>query len=195
MSARNNFEKFTSIFVARNSPPDNGQLGPQPRGASAAARSVIAQQNVVAAAAATAPAIAVDFSAIYGNAAVPSALVKAEDALYLIASVPSNIGPEARKHMAVAMVNTFTSRMGAKPEDVVNDATAKIEALEAHITTTSTQARDFAARTEGEIAGLQQQIEQKRQAVLASKQQQAGAVQCCRNESQRLSAILSYLNP
>jgi hypothetical protein len=134
----------------------------------------------------------IDFDAIYRQNAVPKAAVTAEEALEMIASVPENLAPQNKKRMAAALVNAIATRQGATAAVAAADASAKIAALETHVNTLLKQAGEFANRTQAEIEALQRQIEQKRQAVEASNTQNTDLAQACRNESERLRAVIGY---
>jgi len=135
-----------------------------------------------------------DFGGIYQVAALPSTPFSAEQTLEMIQSFPANL-PLDMKRMAVnATISTMGKTLGVTPESIVADASRKLAALAAYETDHTKQAEAFVATAEAEIDNLLAQVEEKRQAILVTRQQDAAVRAQCDAEADHLDDILEFFS-
>jgi hypothetical protein len=191
MSIRNTFSKVASVFVEippqqnkgthDNSKPDN-------------LLSALGLSRVVASPAplVQVPDVPLDLPNIYRQFNVPVVAFVAEQALDLIDSIPHERAPNARRQMARGMLSALSRSTGVGPRDVAADASAKIAALDGYARDVSRQTENQIQRLEMEIAALQTQIEQKREAIGAERARTALTSKKCEEEADRLRLVVEY---
>jgi hypothetical protein len=136
----------------------------------------------------------VEFSALYQHAGLPPAPFSAEQMLDMLASLPSNLPLDTRRQTVTVTLGAMGKAIGATPQTIVADASRKLAALTAYAESVSKQTAELVAQTELEIATLQAQIEEKRQAAQAAQQQHSQVTQVCEAESDRLDDVLEFFS-
>jgi len=136
----------------------------------------------------------VDFGVIYGQAALPASPFTAEQTIELVQSLPADLPLAAKKMTLQATVTTMGKAIGATPETIVADASRKVAALAAYAESFATHTAEFVAAAEFEIAALEKQITEKRQAIADARAQQERVTSVCEAEVDRLDDVLSYFS-
>lgn len=136
----------------------------------------------------------VDFPAIYDKAGLPPAPFTAEQTLEMLSSLPANLPLEVKRQTVQVTIGAMGKSIGATPETIVADASRKLAALAAYVEDLNKHTTDFVAAAEFEIEGLLAQVEEKRKAILAAKEQQANISQVCDRETDRLDDILEFFS-
>jgi len=136
----------------------------------------------------------VDFAAIYQSAALPAAPFSAEQMLDMLSSLPPELPLDTKRQTVKVTLGALGKTMGATPETIVTDASRKLAALHAAVENLSHQTDAFVAGAEVEIAALQAQIEEKRQAMQAAKHKLVKLTQGCDVESHRLDDVLEFFS-
>jgi hypothetical protein len=136
----------------------------------------------------------VDFGPVYQHSGLPAAPFTAEQMLEMLNSLPPELPLETKRQTVKVTLNAMGKTIGANPETIVADASRKLAALAAYIDHLTKQTADFAAGAQLEIAGLEAQIAQKRQAVESAQQKQTQMRQLCDAESDRLDDVLEFFS-
>lgn len=136
----------------------------------------------------------VDFPAIYAKAGLPAAPFTAEQTLEMLASLPANLPLEVKRQTVQVTIGAIGKSIGANPETIVADASRKLAALAAYAEGFTQHTSDFVGAAEFEIESLLAQVEEKRTAILAAKEQQTKIVQICDRETDRLDDILEFFS-
>jgi hypothetical protein len=137
---------------------------------------------------------ALDFLKIYEAAKLPAASFTAEQMLDMLNSLPNELPLDTKRQTVRVTMSSIGKTVGATPETVVADASRKLAALHAYVEDLSKQTTDFASTTESEIAALQAQIEEKRQAIQSAKLKLGEVQRACDLESDRLDDILEFFS-
>lgn len=132
--------------------------------------------------------------AVYSAAKLPPTPFSAEQMLEMIASLPPELPLETRRKTVKVTFGALGKSLGATPETVVADASRKMAALASYESFLRKRTDEFAATAETEIAALQKQIEEKRQAVMQARSQFLTATQMCQTESDRLDDVLEFFS-
>ena len=143
---------------------------------------------------APAPDGTTDFSAVYEQASLPAAPFTAEQMLEMLASLPPELPLQTKRQTVKVTLGAMGKAIGATPESIVADASRKLAALAACAENVSKQTADFVAAAEFEIKALQEQIEEKRRGIEASKEVEARTMQSCNQESDRLDDVLEFFS-
>src|SRR5262249_24560019 len=141
-----------------------------------------------------APEAAVDFPAIYAQAALPRAGFTAEQMLEMLASMPQELPLETKRATVKVCLNALGKSMGATPDSIVADATRKLAALNSYVENLDRQTGEFVKGAETEIATLQAQIEERRRAIQDAKMTLTQATQRCEAEGDRLDDVLEFFS-
>lgn len=136
----------------------------------------------------------VEFGAIYAQANLPAAPFSAEQMLDMLQSLPAELPLAVKRQTDAVTLNAMGKSLGASPETIVADASRKLAALAAYAEALSKQTTQNTTTDEAEIASLEAQIAEKRQAIASAKQQQTQAVQVCAAESDRLDDVLEFFS-
>jgi hypothetical protein len=137
---------------------------------------------------------AMDFTAIYRKAGLASSPFTAEQTIDMIASLPAELPLDTRRQTVRVMINAMGKAIGATPETVVADASTKLAALSAYAESVGQQTNGLLQNAEQDIAALQAQIEQKRNAMLEAQQLQAQVTTVCQAEAHRLEEVLEFFS-
>lgn len=135
-----------------------------------------------------------DYAAIYQAAKLPTVPYPAEQALDMLASMPSDLPLESKRQMMKAALNTMGKAIGATPENIVADASRKLAALAAYADNQTRLTTEYAATAEKKIAALQAQIEETRKSVQSAQQKATREAQLCAAETDRLDDILEFFS-
>jgi gas vesicle protein len=135
-----------------------------------------------------------DFAHIYEQAGVPRQQFTAEQLLDMIAELPANLPLDTKRQMVKVSLNAMGKTLGATPETIVADASRKLAAINAYKEDCSKQTADIVARTEKEIADLQNRIEEKRREMARAKQNMMQITEICEAEADRLDDVLEFLS-
>lgn len=136
----------------------------------------------------------INFQGIYQAASLPAVPFTAEQMLDMLASLPAELPLEMKRQTVKATLSSLGKAMGATPETIVADTSRKLAALSAYVDDVTKQTADFAAAAGIEMAALQKQIEEKKQAVANIQSRQQQVVQSCTKEADRLDDILEFLS-
>ncbi len=135
-----------------------------------------------------------DFAAIYRAAKLPESNFGAEQMLETIASLPAELPLETKRATVKAMLSTLGKTTGATPETLVADASRKLAALNSFAQFMEKKTNDANAQNEAAIAELQAQIEEKRTAILNSRNGLTRVMKDCELESDRLDDVLEFFS-
>lgn len=137
----------------------------------------------------------INLAAIYTQAGIPDAPLKAEEMCGMLSRLSPNLEPEIKRQMIREVLFTLGKSEGATMESVVLDASAKISALKAYVDKSEQQAAAWRATTQSEIDALQEEIKNKRKALDGSRQEQINLAQQCAAETKHLNDLLQFLRP
>lgn len=137
---------------------------------------------------------AIEPSAIYTAAKLPTSPFSAEQMLDMLASLPSELPLDTRRATVKVTLGALGKTMGATPETIVADASRKIAALAAYGEHLKKRSEEFVLREEAEIEALQTQIENKRKAILDARNHLTQTGQRCQTESERLDDVLEFFS-
>jgi hypothetical protein len=135
-----------------------------------------------------------DFQALYKAAGVPEPTLTAEKVLEMLASLPKELPLETRRQTVRVMLSAVDKTVGASPDTLVADASRKLAALASFVETLTRETDSFTSTTEADIATLEAQIDEKRKAILAARQQLARGSEVCAAESDRLDDVLEFFS-
>lgn len=141
-----------------------------------------------------APDGTVNFGSIYQAAGLPAVPFSAEQMIDMLQSLPAELPLEMRRQTVKATLASMGKAIGATPETIVADTSRKLAALSAYVDDVTHKTADFAASANLEIAALEKQIADKRQAIGTIQARQAQVVQACTREADRLDDILEFLS-
>lgn len=136
----------------------------------------------------------VDFKAIYNLAGVSDSPFTAEQLLDLLATLPPELPLESRRQTVKITIGAMAKTVNVTPEIIVTDASRKLAALASYEASYGKQADDFVARSEGDIAALQAQIESKKKAIEDAKVKHDSMNKACVAESDRLDDVLEFFS-
>jgi hypothetical protein len=136
----------------------------------------------------------VNFQSIYQAANLPQSSFSAEQMLEMLASLPAELPLEMKRQTVKATLASLGKAIGASPETIVADTSRKLAALSAYVDDVTKKTGDFAAAANLEIAALEKQINDKRQAIASIQSRQSQVVQACTKEADRLDDILEFLS-
>ena len=140
------------------------------------------------------PSGAVNFTAIYELAKLPSSPFSAEQVIDLLATLPSDLPIETKRSTVKITVNAMSKATGVTTESIVADASRKLAALAAYAKSYSEQATTFTTKAEAEIAALLAEIEQRKRSIEDARTKQTQMVQACTHESDRLDEVLEFFS-
>lgn len=140
------------------------------------------------------PADGVTPAKIYELAALPAVPFTAEQMLDMLASLPSELPLDTKRQTVKVTLGALGKSQGATPETIVTDASRKLAALSSYKENLAKQTDGFVAQSESEIAALQEQIEEKRKAIMGAKQKVVQLTQMCDDESHRLDDVLEFFS-
>lgn len=135
-----------------------------------------------------------DFAAIYRAAKLPETGFGAEQMLETLASLPNELPLETKRLTVKAMLGTLGKTTGATPETLVADASRKLAALHSFAQFMEKKTGDAVSQSEQAIAELQAQIEEKRTAILNSRNELTRVMHSCEQESDRLDDVLEFFS-
>jgi len=135
-----------------------------------------------------------DFSVLYRQALLPAAPFSAEQMLDMLESLPRELPLDTKRRTVAVSLDTVGKSIGATPETIVADASRKLAALAAYTESLSKDTAGFVAATELEVAALQAQIEEKRQAIRAAQSKLQDVTRVCAAESDRLDDVLEFFS-
>jgi hypothetical protein len=136
----------------------------------------------------------VNFAAIYGLAALPTAGFTAEQVLEILSSLPDSLPMEAKKATLKVTLDAMGRALGVGPESVVADASRKLAALASYAQNYTNHATEYAAKAGEEITKLQQEIETRKTNIADAKTKQEAMVEACHSEGERLSTVLDFFS-
>lgn len=131
---------------------------------------------------------------IYKAAGVPEISFTAEQALEIINSLPADLPLEVRRQTVKATLNAIGKTLGATPQTIVGDATRKLAALEAYVESFGKKSEDYTKKVETDIAALEKQIEEKRKAIMSTRQRAQELSQFCDREAEQLDDVLEFFS-
>ena len=135
-----------------------------------------------------------DFGAIYAQAGLPTVPFTAEQMRDMLNSLPAELPLAMRRQTMKVTLNAMGKTVGATADGIVADASRKMAALAAYAGGLSEQTKAASASAEQEIAALEAQIQEKRQAVARSQATLTEAVQRCNAESDHLDDVLEFFS-
>jgi hypothetical protein len=135
-----------------------------------------------------------DFTSIYQRAGLALSPFTAEQTIDMIASLPAELPLDTRRQTVRVMINAMGKSIGATPETVVADASTKLAALSAYAESVGRQTSGMQKTAEDDIAVLQAQIEEKRNAMLEAQQLQVQVTTICQTEAHRLEEVLEFFS-
>lgn len=124
-----------------------------------------------------------DFHAIYEHAGLPAAPFTAEQMLDMLGSLPPELPLSTRRQTVKVTLDAMGRSQGVTADTIVTDASRKMAALAAYSEALSKQTAETVTSAQSEIAALQAQIEERRQ-----------AIQLCNAESDRLDDVLEFFS-
>lgn len=136
----------------------------------------------------------IDFTALYTQAALPTAPFSAEQMLDMLASLPAELPLDTKRQTVKVTLASVGKSIGATPETIVADASRKLAALVAYQESLAHQTAESVSRDELEIASLQAQIEKKRSAIQAAQRKLQEVSRVCNAESDRLDDVLEFFS-
>jgi hypothetical protein len=136
----------------------------------------------------------VDFKAIYGLAGVTDCPFTAEQLLDLLSTLPPELPLESRRQTVKITIGAMAKTVNVTPEIIVTDASRKLAALASYEASYGKQADDFVARSEGDIAALEAQIEAKKKSIEDAKAKHDTMNKACVAESDRLDDVLEFFS-
>jgi len=134
-----------------------------------------------------------DLSDLYQQEGVLPATLTAEHALKILSSLPEGLSPEIQRQAFNDLLQKESTKLGVRPEAVLEDARHKIDVLTASVKGIPGQVADFVAAAESAIAHHEEQIREKRQAIKEAQEQQSRLTQKCRSEIDQLTVVLQLL--
>lgn len=135
-----------------------------------------------------------DFGAIYAQAGLPTVPFTAEQMRDMLNSLPAELPLPMRRQTMKVTLDALGKTVGATADGIVADASRKMAALAAYAGGLSQQTKAQTTQTEQEIAALEAQIQEKRQAVARSQATLTEAVQRCNAESDHLDDVLEFFS-
>lgn len=135
-----------------------------------------------------------DFGAIYAQAGLPTVPFTAEQMRDMLNSLPAELPLAMRRQTMKVTLDALGKTVGATSDGIVADASRKMAALAAYAGSLSQQTKAQTAQAEQEIAALEAQIQEKRQAVARSQATLTEAVQRCNAESDHLDDVLEFFS-
>jgi len=136
----------------------------------------------------------IDFPALYQHANLPVAPFTAEQTIDMLASLPENLPLEVRRQTVAVTVGAMGKAIGATPDSIVADASRKLAALASFEQNFSKQAAEFVAAANFEIAELEKQMKEKREAITDAQTKQADVTRRCEAEADRLDDVLEFFS-
>lgn len=138
-----------------------------------------------------APAPAGDFNLtnVYRQKGISPLPFTAEQALDLLSSLPKAFRGETKRQGLIDLLEENSTSLAA----VAEDARRKVDALTAEADNFSVAFADFITSTEEEIAKLEAEIREKREAVETAQVEGEKNAQLCRDEAERLKTLLQFL--
>ncbi len=137
---------------------------------------------------------AIDFGALFKHANLPDAPFTAEQTIDMLASLPSNLPLEVRRQTVAVTIGAMGKAIGATPESIVADASRKLAALASFEQNFSRQVAEFVAAANFEIAELEKQMKEKREAITDAQTKQADVTRRCEAEADRLDDVLEFFS-
>jgi DNA repair exonuclease SbcCD ATPase subunit len=139
---------------------------------------------------------ATDFnlSAIYQQEGISPPAFTAEQALEILASLPKELQPATQRQVFKELLRAKGMALGVPLEVIQDDARRKIEVLTASVKSLPEQVAEFVAVSKSEIAGLEEQIQEKHMAIDQAQSQQRQVTQKCQSEIERLTVVLQLLS-
>ena len=135
-----------------------------------------------------------DFQAIYQHAGLPDAPFTAEQMLEMLASLPVELPLAVRRQTMKVTLGAMGKSIGASSDTIVADTSRKMAALAAYSDSLSQQISHLVMANQQEIAAMEAQIQEKRQAIAAAEKELAQVVRLCTAESERLDDVLEFFS-
>lgn len=135
-----------------------------------------------------------DFGAIYAQAGLPTVPFTAEQMRDMLNSLPAELPLAMRRQTMKVTLDALGKTVGASADGIVADASRKMAALAAYAGSLSQQTRAQTTQAEQEIAALEAQIGEKREAIARSQAMLTEAVQRCNAESDHLDDVLEFFS-
>ena len=136
----------------------------------------------------------VDFQAIYKNSGLPIAPFTAEQTLDMLASMPPDFPLETKRQSVRVTLGAMGKAIGATSESIVADASRKLTAITAYAEKMAKHTADLTNAEESEIAAMQTQMQEKRNAIELAKRSQEQLMQACHAETDRLDDVLEFFS-
>jgi hypothetical protein len=134
----------------------------------------------------------VNFVTVYQSAGLPISPFTAEQALDVIASLPSNLPIEIRRATVQATLTAMGKALGVNTETVVADASRKLAALSAYEDALSLKSGKYVGGLQLEIESHQRRIDELNNEIAATHNLLKNAVESCTKEADRLDDVLEF---
>jgi hypothetical protein len=135
-----------------------------------------------------------DFPSIYRAAKLPEVAFGAEQMLETLSNLPSELPLETKRLTVRAMLSTLGKASGATPETIVADASRKLAALASFENFMSQRTGETIEKAQAEISNLEAQIEARKAAIQAAKNQFAQIQSECERESDKIDDVLEFFS-
>lgn len=136
-----------------------------------------------------------EFTAIYAEAGLPAVAFSAEQMRAMLGSLPAELPLPIRRQTLTVTLDALGKTVGATSDTIKADASRKMAALADYAGRLTEQTAKSAADAEAEIAALQAQIEERREAIAAGQARLEETVQQCRTEADHLGEVLTFFSP
>jgi hypothetical protein len=134
-----------------------------------------------------------EISTIYQQAGIVMVPFTAEQAREMLAQLPPELPVEIGRQTVRGMLQTM-SALGVSPESIVQDAAAKVAALNSAGQSLREAVARSISKSEAEIARLQGEIMERRRSVEAEHQRQRELTQMFRSEAESLSKVQRFFD-
>lgn len=133
-----------------------------------------------------------DFAPIYRDAGVSQTPFTAEQMLELLLSYPDGLPSDVKRTTVLLSLEAIGKNTGASLETVINDAAAKVAALNGYAESVKGMATAEVATAQEEIKALMAQIDARRKSMEATQAQLGQTHAAALSELERLKTVLEF---
>ena len=112
----------------------------------------------------------------------------------MLASMPPDFPLETKRQSVRVTLGAMGKAIGATSESIVADASRKLTAITAYAEKMAKHTADLTNAEESEIAAMQTQMQEKRNAIELAKRSQEQLMQACHAETDRLDDVLEFFS-
>lgn len=135
---------------------------------------------------------AVDFDRIFRHNKVAPSVFTAEQALTMLTTMPKDLPLRVKRVTIKATLDAIGGAIGANPDAIVNDAEAKLISLENYLTDFSSVVEKQREETDGEITRLQEEIENKKRALVLVEEKRHSAQSAVEDKLDTYRQVMSF---